>query len=161
MFDQKSLDTEIQKLEQELKLKKLLKKELSRTPPKHFIDTKFGQGWTKVVRSTTKGFASLHENAELAISNPEQYKKLQIEKEAAKLLDKCKEVSPDDKKAHALAVEAAKMVLELEADGIESLLVLLLDEQVQRLRPPKNAEQAEKIETFLNNMIASVQKDVK
>lgn len=164
MFDPKVLDTEIKSLEQQIKLKKLLKKELSRANEKAFVETSFGKGWMSMVRTMTKPFAKMHHNADLAVSDPKAFKREGLKKEGEKLLAQCKIAQSEDKTASKMAVLAAQMVLELEALGDDnnlSGLIVELDGEVQRLRPKRDEKKIEVMESLLNNLIAGELNHVK
>lgn len=156
-----NLEQEIKDLEQELKLKKLMKREFEKSQKQQFVETKAGKKLFQLLQAFNEPFVKWHQEATLALENPIEYKASKLHIKAREVLEKCNKIKQEDKDSKLMAVLAAEKVMELESISGDPLLIESLDKEVQRLRPPKNEEKMKAIEEMFSKLMAGQNGGVK
>jgi hypothetical protein len=150
---------DIQRLEVELKLKKILQKQLSKAEAKQFVETKFGKGLMKTISVMMKPMHNAYMNSQMAINSPEEYKVRKLLNKGKTILERMNDAKKEDSDSKMLSVLGAEMVIELESLDLFdknldiAQLIAGLDIQVQRLRPDRDENKAEQLKELLSKIV--------
>jgi hypothetical protein len=162
----KDIEAQEDALDKKRELLKAMKKDAKKQVP--FGRTTFGKAYFGTIRAITSPFASLHQRADDLINKPEQVRAEKLLHRSDKLLKACEKLeNREHKKAPQLAIACAMQVMEIETflEANEELpnrpelaeACVHLDDQVQRLRPPKDEKKAEDLKEQVEEQLRQAQ----
>jgi len=116
----KALEEELEASKQKVAATKMLLKQAKKgpqKPKKAFIETAPMRAYLTVARFVTGPFCKLHQEANMALEDPQAYIQDGLLKEAAALLEECDEhTEPSRAKAKSLAAQLFTLIAEFEQE---------------------------------------------